>query len=234
MTEVLSPRFATRWIATFVGSLNLMYHFPTLFVMLGVLSTRHELWGKSLKFTALLGDAEVLARVAHHLLAALIVSGMALAWYGMRRGGEALVAVAWGCRIAAAALVCQLFTGLWLVVSMPMASREMLLGADALAALLFAASLLITFLVLPRIAAAAFGESERRAVMLTLALVLAIVLLMTAARHRTRALLLSFSPYCAESLARGPSSVLTPEMASHGAPVGGASERRDRRNCSSS
>lgn len=186
--EAVSPRFAARWLATLLGSLNLIYHFPPLFVMLGVLSTRHELWGERLKFTTLLGDAEVLARVAHHLLAALIVTGMAIAWYGVRRGGEALTAVGWGCRIAAAALVCQLFTGLWLVVSLPPGSRDMLLGADALAALFFGGSLLITFLVLPRVAAAAFGESERRAMLITIALVFTIVLLMTAARHRTRAL----------------------------------------------
>lgn len=190
-TDLLSPRFAARGLATLLGSANLIYHFPPLFVMLGVVSTRHELWGRSLRFTTLLGDVEVLARVAHHLLAALVVTGMAIAWYGVRRGGEALAAIAWGCRIAAAALVCQLFAGVWLVMSMPPGSREMLLGDDAFAALFFGGSLLTTFVVLPRVAAAAFGQSERRAIMITIALVLGIVLLMTAARHRTRALLLS-------------------------------------------
>lgn len=190
-SDALSPRFAARWLITLLGSANLAYHFPPLFVMLGVISTRHELWGRNLKFTTLLADVEVLARVAHHLFAALVVTGMAITWYGLRRGGEALLAVAWGCRIAAAALLCQLFTGLWLVMSLPPGSRQMLLGDDALAALLFGGSLLLTFLVLPRVAAAAFGESERRAIVITISLVFAIVLLMTAARHRTRALLLS-------------------------------------------
>lgn len=189
--EALSPRFATRWLATLLGFLNLTYHFPPLFVMLGVLSTRPELWGRNLKFTMLLGDVEVLARVAHHWFAALAVTGMAISATGLRRGETAQRAIVWGSRLAASALVCQLLTGLWLVVSMPAGSQQMLLGDDAMAALLFGGSLLITFLTLPRLAAAAFGESDRRAATLNLALVLSIVLLMTAARHRTRSLLLA-------------------------------------------
>jgi hypothetical protein len=189
--EALSPRFATRWLATLLGSTNLVYHFPTLFVMLGVISTRHELWGRSLKFTTLLGDAEVQARVAHHLLAALVVTGMALAWYGVRRRGETLTAIAWGARIAAAALVGQLFTGLWLVMSLPPVSRQLLLGDDGVAAICFGASLLTTFFVLPQLAAAAFGQPDPRTTRKTIALVLMIVMLMTAARHRTRAVMLS-------------------------------------------
>lgn len=189
--ESLSPRFATRWLATLLGSTNLVYHFPTLFVMLGVISTRPELWGRSLKFTTLLGDAEVQARVAHHVLAAFVVTGTALAWHGLRRGGETITAVAWGCRIAAAALVGQLFAGLWLVMSLPPVSRQLLLGEDAVAALCLGASLLTTFFVLPQLAAAAFGQPEPRSIRKAIALVLIIVVLMTAARHRTRALILS-------------------------------------------
>lgn len=181
---------AVRWLVTAFGCSNLIYHFPPLFVMLGVLSARPNTWGEHLRFTTLLSDAEVQARTAHHLLAALVVTGMVITWYGVRRGGEAEKAIAWGARLAVAALVCQLFSGLWLVMALPVGSREMLLGEDAVAGVLFASSLLGTSLVLSRMAAAALGHAERRATMLTILLVLAIVTLMTAARHRTRNLLI--------------------------------------------
>ena len=184
-------RFAVRWLATLLGSSNLVYHFPALFVMLGVLSTRPSSWGQNMKFTVLLGDPEIVARVAHHLLAALAVSGMAIAWYGVRRGGDALRAVAWGSRIATVAVLGQLFIGLWLVMAIPAASRYLLSGEDAIATGLFACSLLATFFVLPRLASAAFGHVEPRPTVYTILLVLAVVVLMTATRHRTRALLLS-------------------------------------------
>jgi hypothetical protein len=183
--------FGVRWCTTLLGSTNLAYHFPTLFVMLGVISTRPDSWGKKLKFTTLLTDPEVQARVAHHLLAALVVTGMFVAWYGLRRGADAARAVVWGARIAFVALVCQLAIGLWLVTAMPVGSRQMLLGDDLVAAGLFGGSLLATFLVLPRLAAAALGHIEPRSVKNTIFVVLAIVVLMTATRHRTRALLLS-------------------------------------------
>ncbi|HQU45709.1 MAG TPA: hypothetical protein PK867_23045, partial [Pirellulales bacterium] len=63
-------RFWIRWLATLLGTTNLVYHFPPLFVMLGVLCTRPDTWGHRAKFTTLLADPEVLARVLHHLLAA--------------------------------------------------------------------------------------------------------------------------------------------------------------------
>ncbi|MGH7134578.1 MAG: hypothetical protein ACREHD_02495, partial [Pirellulales bacterium] len=185
--------FVVRWLVTAFGCSNLIYHFPPLFVMLGVLSARPKTWGGDLRFTTLLSDPEVQARSAHHLLAALAVTGMAIACYGVRRGDEAEKAIAWGARLAAAALLCQLFSGLWLVMTMPVGSRQLLFGDDAVAGVLFAGSLLGTFLVLPRVAAAALGHVERRATMLTILLVLAIVTLMTATRHRTRNLLIGSS-----------------------------------------
>jgi hypothetical protein len=76
------------------------------------------------------------------------------------------------------------------VMTMPVGSRQALFGEDAVASLLFAGSLLGAFLVLPRVAATAMGHVERRATTLTILLVLAIVTLMTATRHRSRNLLI--------------------------------------------
>ncbi|HVX15800.1 MAG TPA: hypothetical protein VHC22_31750 [Pirellulales bacterium] len=194
-------RGVVRWLATLFGSTNLVYHFPALFVMLGVLSTRRTAWGQSIKFTVLLGDAEIGARIVHHLLAALAVGGVAIAWYGLRRSADAARAdvaradtarsIAWGSRIATAAVLGQVFTGLWLIVVIPEGSRNALSGGDGLAAASLGGALLLTFFVLPRLAAAAWGQVEHHAMYRTVLLVLAIVALMTATRHRTRSLLLS-------------------------------------------
>lgn len=184
-------RFWIRWLATLLGGTNLVYHFPTLFVMLGVLCVRPDHWGHEIKFTALLADGEVLARVAHHLFAALVVTGMAAAWYGARRGREESLAIVWGARLSAIAMVCQLLSGLWLVMALPVDTRQRLLGEDTLAAGLFGLSLLATLVVLPRLVAMALGHVERRHAFASLALLLVTLLLMTATRHQTRELLLA-------------------------------------------
>jgi hypothetical protein len=184
-------RFATRWLATLLGSTNLIYHFPTLFVMLGVLCVRPADWGHEIRFTTLLADGEILSRTVHHLVAALLITGMAAAWYGVRRGDEEGRAVAWGGRIAALAILLQILSGLWLVTAMPADTRELLMGGDSLAASMFGLSLLAAFFVLPRLGAMALGHVERRHAVVTLLVVLLVLFAMTAVRHRTRELLLA-------------------------------------------
>ena len=185
--------FALRWWATFLGALNLAYHFPPLFVMLGVLTTRPETWGRPARFTSLLADGEILARTFHHWLAAAILGGLALAYYGIRRGAASddRRAVVWGCRIAAAAMLLQVVSGVLLVGELPVATRHALLGDDALATGLFAAAVLAAFFVLPRLAAIGLGHVERRHALGSCLLIFLVLLLMTAARHRTRHLLTS-------------------------------------------
>lgn len=191
--EPAAPRrwFALRWWATFLGALNLAYHFPPLLVMLGVLATRPETWGRPARFTSLLADGEILTRTFHHWLAAAIVGGLALAYYGIRRGAASddRRAVVWGCRIAAVAMLLQVVSGVMLVAELPIATRHALLGDDALATGLFAAAVLAALFVLPRLAAIGLGHVERRHALGSCLLVVLVLLLMTAARHRTRHLL---------------------------------------------
>lgn len=201
--SVARRRFALRWWATLLGSLNLAYHFPPLFVMLGVLTARPETWGQHARFTSLLADGEVLTRTVHHWLASLVMGGVAAAYYGVRRGAasDERVAAAWGCRVAAVAMLLQILSGFLLVAVLPAATRHALLGDDLAATGLFAAALIATFFVLPRLAAIAFGHTDRGYVLGACLMVLLVMLLMTATRHRTRDLLLanrravaSFSP----------------------------------------
>lgn len=183
-------RFWMRWLTTLLGSSNLIYHFPTLFVMLGVLCVRPKAWGQEIKFTTLLADSEILGRTIHHLLAALLVTGIAAAWYGLHGGDEQRRAVAWGGRIAAAAVVLQFLSGIWLVTVMPVQSRELLMGGDAVAACLFVGSLLAAIVSVARLGAMSLGHAERKHAMITIGIVLVILFGMTAVRHRTRDILL--------------------------------------------
>ncbi|HEV3345164.1 MAG TPA: hypothetical protein VG125_32605 [Pirellulales bacterium] len=178
-------RVWTSWLATLLGSTNLIYHFPPLFVMLGVLCLRPNDWGQETRFTALLADGEILARLGHHLLAALLFTGVWIAWSAVRRGGDQRP-VAWGGRMALAAVLLQFVSGLWLVSAMPAESRELLLGGDTPAGGLFALSLLAAFFVVPRLGAMALGHAERRHTQVTFGLVAAVLFAMTATRHRTR------------------------------------------------
>lgn len=205
------PWFVTRWLTTLLASLNLIYHFPPLFVMLGVLSTRPEAWGEPARFTMLLADPEVLARLVHHLLAALVVTGTAIAWLaaaGRLQGdadagaadrgdackgaaghgsvaADAMPIAVWGGRLATAALLLQVLSGIILVAELPSISQEAILGHDALTAGLFMAALVTMFFVLPRLAATALGHVNRRHLTGSLWLVILVMLLMTASQQRT-------------------------------------------------
>jgi hypothetical protein len=183
-------RFWIRWLTTLLGSTNLIYHFPTLFVMLGVLCVRPDDWGHEVKFTTLLADGEILARTIHHLFAALLVTGMAAAWYGLRGGDEERRALAWGGRIATAAVVLQFLSGIWLVTVIPVQTRELLMGGDAISAGLFALSLLAAIVIVPRLGAMSLSHVERKHAVATVGVALAILFGMTAVRHRTREILL--------------------------------------------
>jgi hypothetical protein len=209
-----------RWLTTLLASLNLIYHFPPLFVMLSVLSTRPATWGEHASFVSLLADAEVQARLAHHLLAAVVVTGTMLAWLAAsgRRGAGAgadlgrvdidhgdiglleadrpdtQYVVTLGARLAVAAMLLQVLSGAILVAELPTIAGQAILGQDALAAGLFAASLLATFFALPRLAATALGHVNRRHLTGSLGLVIFVMLLMTAARQRTRDLLFQAEP----------------------------------------
>lgn len=184
-------RFSVRFALTALAGTNLAYHFPPLFSAIGVLSTRSGAWGGKTGFLALVADPEVLARTLHHLLAAAAVTGAAimlgaLRWRAAEESDDRRRAVAWGARIALAASALQLLAGLHLLFQLPAASRERLMGGDALAAALFAAALLVAVTLLHRLAAIALGDVQPRAVVVAALLVALVMLLMAATRQRTR------------------------------------------------
>ncbi|HUY93296.1 MAG TPA: hypothetical protein VMV10_31500 [Pirellulales bacterium] len=184
-------RFSARFILTALAGTNLAYHFPPLFSAIGVLSTRPNARGGELRFLPLISDPEVLARTLHHLLAALAVTGAAimlgaLRWRTAEEADERRRAAGWGARIALAAVAGQLLAGLHLLFQLPAESRERLMGGDALTGLLFAAALVVTVMLLHRLAAIGFGDAQPKAIVTAALLIAMAMLLMTATRHRTR------------------------------------------------
>jgi hypothetical protein len=184
-------RFKTRFTLLLLAGTNLAYHFPPLFAAIGVLSTRPAGFGHEVRFVALLADPEILARTLHHLLAALAVAGGAimvgaLRWKAADEGDARRRVAAWGGRIALAAVAGQLLAGLHLLFELSPAARQSLMGEDARASLLFAAALLTTVVLLHRLAAISFGDGEPRQIVLSAILIGLAMLLMVAARHRTR------------------------------------------------
>jgi hypothetical protein len=191
-TPESAARFWIRWCLILLAATNLTYHFPSLFAVVGVYCTRAELWGTGLPFTKMLVDPEVFARTLHHLLASFAIAGSTLAYLTRPSARAGLPdvargrAAAWGGRIALTAVAGQLLSGTHVLIEMPAASRDRLLGGDMIATVAFAASLMATVALLHTLAIVALGHAGQRQLTTAVVLVVLVVLLMVAVRHRTR------------------------------------------------
>lgn len=178
----LGVRRRLGWWLGLAGATNVVYHFPTLFAVLAVLAERTLAPGETVRFVTMLGDAEVLTRTFHFVLASLAVAGATLAWWSerddrlKRRGAQ----------IALAATVVQWPLGLGVLVSLPDASRAALLGGSLTAATLFGLSLAAVVVLMHHLSAAAFGTSSRRELRTLLVWLGITITLMTAVRQSAR------------------------------------------------
>ena len=185
-----SRRFWHRLLAL-LASTNLMYHFPPLFTVIGVLSTRPDLWGSQHDFVSLMLLEESLWRIAHHLLAACTVAGVAMIVLAVRLAGgtqsdETARLASWGAQFAVVSALLQVPTGAYLLVKIHSVSRDQLLGEDALALSFFCAGVLAAIWLMHTLAAIAWGEINSRSVARSVLLTAAVVLLMVGMRHRAR------------------------------------------------
>lgn len=187
---------AARWTRTVLWGLsatNLLYHFPVLFaVMTNVASGFSVAEGpvSGSDFRRLMLEQGVLARAAHFGLASFAVAGLALSVWSVLRAGrgpvppQELRVGAWGARLALLASAFQLPIGLWVVGSLPPIAQRAALGGDPVTGLLLATSLLGTFILLQQLAAAAFAETTRRALLGSVLMTVLIVVLMTGVLRR--------------------------------------------------
>jgi len=185
----LQARPMVHALLALAASLNLAVHFPALFTIISVLTSRPQQWAETLDragYWQLLMDGEVVSRVVHVWLSSAAVSGVALMWLSDRVESEsqrsALTRL--GAMIALAATVAQLPAGLWVALELPEASRNALLGNDMVASALFGLALLLVLQLLHTLAAIALGETERSHVRRAALVTAVLVLLMVAARSR--------------------------------------------------
>lgn len=175
-----------------IGATNLAYHFPTLFVIVGVVSGRPDLWETTVTVRTMLRDGEVLARVAHFVVAGIALAGGFAMWQAQRiaRGeSDARLAdssiVAAG-RVTLAAILAQLPLGIVVLLQMSRASRQDLMGSDAVAASLLGAAVFASLGLLHVLGTIALGDVERPQITRAALLLVVAMLLMTATRQRTR------------------------------------------------
>ena len=196
-------RLAHRALAI-AASTNLLTHFPALFTIISVLGTRGGPGGQTLDragYQRLLLDGEVVSRVAHVWLAAFAVSGVLLMVLGLRLGDdEPLHAsrqrlIRRGALLGLAPTLLQIPTGLWLALQMPETARQPLLGGDGLATGLFLGSLFLAMQLMHTLAAIALGDQAPKQIHRSVAILLALVLLMVGTHARVHA--------CADSAANG-------------------------------
>jgi hypothetical protein len=171
------------------AALNLLVHFPALFAIVSVVSARANLWGQTLDragYWRLLLDGEVLSRVLHVWLAAIAVTGVALMVLAIRLPLDAARQrlTTDGAIIALVPTLLQIPAGLWLALEMPEASRRPLIGGDLAASGLFAASILLALQLLHTLAAVALGDHDPKQVRRSVAMMLALVVLMVGTRWR--------------------------------------------------
>jgi hypothetical protein len=188
-----SPRRTLAWWVGLFGATNVAYHFPTLFTMLSVLSTRPLDAGTELRFVALLGDREVLARITHFMLASLAVSGAVLMWLAAamkindpdREAARQRLQTS-GARLALVPTLMQWPVGILVLLTLPDASRDALLGDDVPTAAMFGLSLATVVALMHALAVPAFGRATRREVSLALVWLGITIVLMTAVRQYAR------------------------------------------------
>jgi hypothetical protein len=172
-----------------LAATNLLYHFPPLFTMLSLMSTRPELAREVLDrslYVELFTDTETLARVAHHWLSALATTGVALMLLATRPTAASGRTAVFAARAALAATMLQLPAGVWLLFSSPAGVQSQLLGGDAAGTALFGVAVFCIVLLLQQLLTAALGDDSRRTAVKCAVLLLMVLLLMSAVLHWTR------------------------------------------------
>ncbi len=198
LTRTRTGRVVHRGLAV-MASTNLLYHFPPLFVVISALSLRPELWHVEFDrrlYWQLLLENESLARVAHHWLASVAVTGGAAMLLASRKGAyrgnsgddgqSAARIVRASARLSLIATVLQLPVGCWVLIAAHPLMQEAMLGENGLTTGLFVASIIASLGLMHHLAVASLGDVSRRAVVRTAGIMALVVLLMVATLHRAR------------------------------------------------
>ena len=156
--------FWIRAIALSVGSFNLLYHLPILFIVIGAIPEQQVSYltevGQELSresFNTLAHSSESLSRWIHACLALLAAASAYVAVIAIRvanqyAGGiqrdSAISVCRWSARNMLILLFCQLAVGIWTVIAMPADRTQDLLGGDLRPTTMLAAGLILLFVQL--------------------------------------------------------------------------------------
>jgi len=176
--------------AIFAGT-DLMYHFPPLFAVVSSLSMQPNELAAPLDhphYLRILLEGQTLAMVLHHWLAGVSVAAMAVVVLNMAnaRAAAGLATSKWAARIALVATLLQLPVGLGVLLAMPAAVQNPLMGDDWIATLLFGLSVVLALGLMHHLTMLALGDMRRGAAIRTTCIMAATIILMTATLHRAR------------------------------------------------
>lgn len=182
-----------------LAATNLMYHFPSFFIIFSKLRDEGRLVEaiEKSEFKQLLLDPEVVAKSLHYLLASVAMTGVVVMLMALRRFKDAegdeeddtdpprriAVIAAW---VALAVSVLQLPVGFWVFVKVPVRDRDQLLGGDPLAGGLMLAGILAAVMLLHALSAVALGEEGRGKIRASAIWMLLTILFMTGVLVRLR------------------------------------------------
>jgi hypothetical protein len=186
---------AWRAVLLLAASTNLIYHFPGLFVSAAELATApSDPMITSAEFRAMMFTAPVLAQVAHHVLSAITVVGVAIMVIASKPDPASLAPepipaqplAVHGARVAMMATLLQVPVGLWLITTLTHSARSSVLGNDLLTTGLFLAAMVVALGLLHYLSTAALGEVDRRQSWTTLVMLALVILLMTGTLRQIR------------------------------------------------
>ncbi len=176
-----------------LAATNLLYHFPLFLLVVSEMNAGYleqpRAVGPEL-FRELMTEPSILARGTHFLLASFAISGITLVARGARLKRQAeteddghRVAV-WGGRIALVPTLMQILVGVWVLVVVPSAMQQRLLGGDMLATGLMACSITGAFYLMHQLSAVAMGDTSPGRLRRAVWIMIAVVVLMTATARR--------------------------------------------------
>jgi hypothetical protein len=185
-------RWPHRLLAIAAAS-NLLTHFPAIFTIISVITTRPELAEVPLDSAAyrrLLVDPEVLSHLVHVWLASLAVTGALVMALAVRLGrDETLSADTQRLTRSAAALTLaptfvQIPVGLWLAMALPEVARRSVMGGDAWATGTFAVGVGLVLVLMQCLVGIALGDCGPKPVRRTVAIMVLVVVIMAETRSR--------------------------------------------------
>jgi len=175
-------------LAVLAGT-NLLYHFPFFFLIVVHLAAGGPPTSGVVEagvFRQLLINGAILTRVLHFWLACFAVTGVflfLLSWRLSREepGTEAARRVAvWGGRVAVVPTLLQLPIGIAVLMQLTTIQQQQVMGKNMTATLLFVAAVIFAFGLMHHLFSIALGDARPSLLARTAAMLVAVVLMMTA------------------------------------------------------